>query len=94
MKSSDIQKIAHLARLQINEETADETARSITEVLALVDQLQSVDTEGVEPMAHPMDAIQTLRADEVSEASSLRESFQKIAPITEDGLYLVPKVIE
>jgi len=48
VKSSDIQKIAHLARLQINEETADETARSITEVLALVDQLQSVDTEGVD----------------------------------------------
>lgn len=93
MKPSDIQKIAHLARLQISEDTADETARSITEVLALVDQLQSVDTDGVEPMAHPLDAVQRLRADEISETNT-RDAFQKIAPAIEDGLYLVPKVIE
>lgn len=93
MKPSEIQKVAHLARLQINEETAEETAKSITEVLALVDQLQSVNTEGVEPMAHPSDAVQRLRADVVNEKDQ-REDFQKIAPATEDGLYLVPKVIE
>lgn len=93
MKSSDIQKIAHLARLHINDETAEETARSITDVLALVDQLQSANTENIEPMAHPLDAEQRLRADEVSEVNN-REAFQAIAPATEDGLYLVPKVID
>lgn len=93
MNPSDVQKIAHLARLQINDDTAEETARSITEVLALVDQLQSVNTDGVEPLAHPLDATQRLRADEITEPN-VREAFQTIAPATEDGLYLVPKVIE
>lgn len=93
MKPSDIQKIAHLARLRINEETAEETAKSITNVLDLVDQLQSVNTEGVDPMSHPSDSVQRLRADEISE-NNQREAFQAIAPATEDGLYLVPKVIE
>ena len=93
MKSSDIKKIAHLARLKINEETAEETAQSISDVLLLVDQLQSANTEGVTPMAHPLDAVQRLRADTISEPNQ-RESFQSIAPATEDGLYLVPKVID
>jgi aspartyl/glutamyl-tRNA(Asn/Gln) amidotransferase subunit C (EC 6.3.5.-) len=90
---SEIEKLAHLARLNINDETIDETAKSITGVLALVDQLQAANTEGTAPMAHPLDAIQKLRIDEVSEPNQ-RERFQAIAPATEDGLYLVPKVIE
>lgn len=93
MEASEIQKIAHLARLQINDDVAEETARSITEVLGLVDQLQSANTEGVQPMAHPLDAVQTLRADKVNEAN-VRDDMQVIAPATEDGLYLVPKVID
>ena len=93
MEPSDIQQIAHLARLEISEDVAVETAKSITEVLALVDQLQSVDTDGIEPMAHPLDATQRLRADIVTETNS-REEFQAIAPATENGLYLVPKVID
>lgn len=93
MDVSEIEKLAHLARLNINDETIDETAKSITGVLALVDQLQAANTEGTAPMAHPLDAIQKLRIDEVSEPNQ-RERFQAIAPATEDGLYLVPKVIE
>lgn len=93
MNPSDIQKIAHLARLQINDDVAEETAKSISEVLGLVDQLQAANTEGVQPMAHPMDATQRLRADVVTE-SDVREQFLNIAPETEDGLFLVPKVID
>ena len=93
MQPSDIEKLAKLATLEINDETLGEVANSITEVLALVDQLQAADTNGVAPMAHPLDAVQILRADEVTEPN-VREEFQAIAPATENGLYLVPKVIE
>jgi aspartyl-tRNA(Asn)/glutamyl-tRNA(Gln) amidotransferase subunit C len=90
---SDIAKLAKLARIQITDEAADEAAKSISEVLALVDQLQAVNTDGVLPMAHPLDAVQRLRADIVTEPNQ-REAFQAIAPATQDGLYLVPQVIE
>jgi aspartyl-tRNA(Asn)/glutamyl-tRNA(Gln) amidotransferase subunit C len=90
---SDIAKLAKLARIQITDEAADEAANSISEVLALVDQLQAVNTDGVLPMAHPLDAVQRLRADVVTEPNQ-REAFQAIAPATQDGLYLVPQVIE
>ncbi len=93
VNSADIAKLAHLARIAINEEAATQVATSISEVLALVDQLQAVDTKDVLPMAHPMDAVQKLRPDVVSE-SNQREQFQQIAPATESGLYLVPQVIE
>jgi aspartyl-tRNA(Asn)/glutamyl-tRNA(Gln) amidotransferase subunit C len=59
----------------------------------MVDTLQAVDTSGIEPMANPLDATQRLRADVVSEENQ-RERFQAIAPASENGLYLVPKVIE
>jgi len=90
---SDIAKLAELARIAISENTADEVAKSISDVLALVDQLQAVNTDGVSPMAHPLDATQRLRADVVTEPNQ-RERFQAIAPATQDGLYLVPQVIE
>ncbi|MBU2885429.1 Asp-tRNA(Asn)/Glu-tRNA(Gln) amidotransferase subunit GatC [Gilvimarinus agarilyticus] len=90
---SDIEKLAELARLQISEEAAAETAQSISQVLELVDQLQAADTQNVKPMAHPLDAVQRLRADVVTETDQ-RESLQAMAPATQDGLYLVPKVIE
>lgn len=93
MDRSDIQKLANLARLDIDEEGLDEVATSISNVLALVDQLQAADTNHVSPMAHPLDATQRLRADEITEINQ-RERFQAIAPATEDGLYLVPKVID
>lgn len=91
--TSDIAKLAQLARIHITEEEAVITAKSISDVLALVDQLQAVDTDGVLPMAHPLDAVQRLRPDVVTE-SNQRELFQSIAPATQDGLYLVPQVIE
>ncbi len=93
MNREDIQQLAKLAQLQIADEQADEVAASIGNVLALVDQLAAADTDNVEPMAHPLDAVQILRADEVSEPN-VREKMQAIAPATENGLYLVPKVID
>lgn len=93
IESSDIAKLAKLARIEINDADAQETAKRISDVLALVDQLQAVNTDDVLPMAHPLDAVQILRADVVTEPNQ-RESFQSIAPATQDGLYLVPKVIE
>lgn len=90
---SEIEKLAVLARIEMTDEAAEQVASSISDVLKLVDQLQAADTDGVAPMAHPMDAVQRLRLDEVSE-SDQRERFQAIAPATENGLYLVPKVID
>jgi aspartyl-tRNA(Asn)/glutamyl-tRNA(Gln) amidotransferase subunit C len=90
---SDIAKLAELARIAISDSAADDVAHRISDVLALVDQLQAVDTDGIAPMAHPFDAVQRLRADEVTEPN-LREQFQAIAPATQDGLYLVPQVID
>lgn len=93
MDHSEIRKLANLARLHIDDEALDEVATSITNVLRLVDQLQAADINDVEPMAHPLDTVQRLRADVVTE-SDQRSVFQVIAPATEDGLYLVPKVID
>jgi len=86
-------KIAHLARLGVNDAEYDTYARNLSDILSFVEQLNGVDTAGVEPMAHPLDANQRLRPDEVSE-SDRRAQFQRIAPKVEAGLYLVPKVIE
>lgn len=90
---SDVEKIAHLARLAIREEDVPAYARNLSDILDFVAQMNAVDTAGVEPMAHPLDAIQRLRADEVTEVDQ-RDRFQAIAPSVEAGLYLVPKVIE
>lgn len=90
---SVVTSIADLAQLQIEEEDLQENIDSMSNILALVDQMQSVDTSAFEPMANPIDAVQTLRPDEVTE-SNRREEFQSIAPATEAGFYLVPKVIE
>jgi aspartyl-tRNA(Asn)/glutamyl-tRNA(Gln) amidotransferase subunit C len=90
---SEVEKIAHLARLHINEAEADEVTKRITDILALIDQMQSVDTDAVEPLAHPLNMVQRLRADRVTEANH-RDELQTLAPEAQDGLYLVPKVIE
>ena len=89
----DVENIAHLARLALAEEDVPRYVRELSSILDLVQQLQQVDTTGVVPMAHPLDATQRLRADQVTETDQ-RELFQSIAPQTEAGLYLVPKVIE
>ena len=89
----DVKKIAHLARLGINDSDIDDYASNLSNILHLVEQMNSIDTSNVSPMAHPQDVCQRLRADEVMEDNQ-RERFQKIAPLTENGLYLVPQVIE
>ena len=90
---AEVAKIAHLARLAILDEDAPAYARNLSAILDLVAQMNAVDTAGVAPMAHPLDMAQRLRPDEVSEFNQ-RDHFQVIAPQTEAGLYLVPKVIE
>lgn len=89
----EVKAIAHLARVNINDADAEKTATSLNTILELVAQMNDVNTDNVKPMAHPMDVSQRLRADEVLEENQ-RERFQSIAPQIEDGLYLVPKVIE
>lgn len=88
-----IDKLAELARIAISEETMAEVGNRLGDVLQLVDQLQTVNTEGVAPMAHPLDEVQQLRTDAVTEPDR-REEFLKLAPQAEQGLYLVPKVID
>ncbi len=90
---AEIEKIAILSRLKISDQEASELSDRLGDILAMVDTMQAVDTSGIEPMANPLDASQRLRADTVTETDQ-RERFQQIAPATEDGLYLVPKVIE
>jgi aspartyl-tRNA(Asn)/glutamyl-tRNA(Gln) amidotransferase subunit C len=88
-----VQQVAHLARLALRPEQADHYARQLSSILEMVGQLSRADTAGVEPMAHPLEMHQRLRPDAVTEADR-REVFQAIAPAVENGLYLVPKVIE
>ena len=89
----EIQRIARLARIELAAPEAEALARDMNDILAMVDAMSAVDTRGVEPMSHPQQAMQRLREDEVTERDA-RERFQAIAPEVEDGLYLVPKVIE
>lgn len=89
----DVSRIARLARIEISPAEAEQTRSQLNNILAFVEQLQAVKTEGIEPMAHAVDVVQRLREDRVTEADR-RDAFQAIAPETEAGLYLVPKVIE
>ena len=99
---SDIKRIAHLARLEISEQEANQTLTKLTGILGLIEQMQAVDTAGITPMSHSQDVVQRLREDEVT-ATNQREAFQANAPVlgngsaeraVDSGLYLVPKVIE
>ncbi|HEB62913.1 MAG TPA: Asp-tRNA(Asn)/Glu-tRNA(Gln) amidotransferase subunit GatC [Gammaproteobacteria bacterium] len=93
LQQSDIEKVAHLARLGIDPADMPEHIKNLSSILDLVEQMNAVDTESVMPMAHPVDTVQRLRPDEVTETDQ-REQFQAIAPQVEAGLYLVPKVME
>jgi aspartyl-tRNA(Asn)/glutamyl-tRNA(Gln) amidotransferase subunit C len=93
VSTTDIAYIAHLARLHLNENEAQKAADSFGNILKLIDQMQSADTEGLEPLSHAIEASQSLREDKVTETDH-RDELQKLAPRTEQGLYLVPKVIE
>jgi aspartyl-tRNA(Asn)/glutamyl-tRNA(Gln) amidotransferase subunit C len=89
----DVENIAHLARLAISEEEIPAYAGSLSSILTRGEQMKAVDTSGVEPMAHPLEMAQRLREDVVTE-ENLREHLQRHAPAVENGLFLVPKVIE
>lgn len=89
----DVVNIAHLARLAINAQNIPKYAEDLSRIFDLVEQMNQVDTSNIVPMAHPLDAVQRLRPDEVNETNQ-REHFQSIASDVENGLYLVPKVIE
>jgi aspartyl-tRNA(Asn)/glutamyl-tRNA(Gln) amidotransferase subunit C len=91
--SKQVQRIALLARLAVSEGEIDAVRDKLNAVLGLIEQMQAVDTNGVEPMAHAQDVIAKLREDVVSEADQ-RERFQALAPQADGGLYLVPRVIE
>jgi len=93
MQPSDIARIADLARLAIAPEEIDHYARELTQILELVTRMNAIDTTGVAPLAHPLELTQRLRPDAVTE-SDQRAAFQAIAPATQAGLYLVPRVIE
>jgi aspartyl-tRNA(Asn)/glutamyl-tRNA(Gln) amidotransferase subunit C len=89
----DVRRVAHLARIAIDETEAPAVLAQLTRVFALIAEIQAVDTRGVEPLSHALDVTQPLRVDSVTE-SDQHELFQSVAPHVEDGLYLVPKVIE
>ena len=89
----DVTRIAQLARIEISDAQAEQVLAQLQGVFALIEELQSVDTRGVEPMSHAQDLSLRLREDRVTEEDN-RERFQAIAPLVDAGLYLVPKVIE
>lgn len=93
LSNDDVKKIAHLARLALTEQESKDFAGSLSQIFGLIEQMNAVDTSGIEPMAHPSDAGLRLREDVVTEKDQ-REDFQTLAPATEAGLYLVPKVLE
>ena len=90
---SEVEKIAQLAAIAIQPNDVDAVGQKLSNILNLFAQLAAADTDNIDPMAHPLDQAQRLRDDVVAETDQ-REKFQAIAPAVEDGLYLVPKVIE
>lgn len=91
--TDQIRHVAYLARLELDETGLEIYTESIARVLELIDQMNEADTEAIEPLAHPGDAVLRLRPDRVDEINQ-RDLLQSVAPVAEDGLYLVPKVIE
>jgi aspartyl-tRNA(Asn)/glutamyl-tRNA(Gln) amidotransferase subunit C len=90
---ADVEKIAWLARLSLDDNDIPAYTRQLSRILDFVDQLDTVDTTDIEPLAHPLELTARLREDRITEQNQ-RERFQRIAPRVEAGLYLVPKVIE
>lgn len=97
LELNDVKRIAHLARIEIGDDEAGQTLGQLNQFFSLVEKMQAVDTAGIAPLAHPLSAVremhQRLREDAVTEADR-RDDYQRPAPATEAGLYLVPKVIE
>ena len=102
LSSSDVKRIAHLARIEVSDDDVEASLQKLSGILGLIEQMQAVDTTGITPMSHSQDVTQRLREDVVTETNQ-RELFQSVAPAVgngsaepavEHGLYLVPKVIE
>ena len=89
----DVYRIAHLARIEINEAQANATLAQLNDIFAMIEKMQRVNTDAVEPMSHPLGGAQRLREDRVSD-SDQREANMRNAPEQTDGLFLVPRVIE
>jgi len=88
-----VKRIAALAQLELDPAELNRLSAGMQNILDLAEQMQSINTDGVEPVSNPLDATQILRVDAVTE-SDQRELFQSVAPATEDGLYLVPRVVD
>ena len=93
LSNDQVGHIARLARIALSDAELDATRAKLNGIFELIEQMQAVDTKGVEPMSHPQELATRLRPDLVTETDR-RDAFQKVAPQTEAGLYLVPKVIE
>ena len=93
LDTNQVEGIAHLARLAIDAKDVPAYASNLSNILGLIEQMNAVDTDGVAPLAHPLEMSQRLRIDAVTE-NNQRDDYQQCAPQTEAGLYLVPQVIE
>jgi aspartyl-tRNA(Asn)/glutamyl-tRNA(Gln) amidotransferase subunit C len=93
ISSIDIERLCRLAQLALADSEREAAVADLQGIIAMVDRMREIDTDGVAPLAHPLDAVARLRADKVTETVD-RELFQRGAPATSDGFYLVPRVIE
>jgi aspartyl-tRNA(Asn)/glutamyl-tRNA(Gln) amidotransferase subunit C len=93
LRPEDVQRIAHLARLAITEEETQRTLVQLNDIFGMIERMRAVDTEGVVPMSHPLGGAQRLRADAVTDVPD-RERNRANAPARQDGLFLVPRVLE
>lgn len=93
LNAQTVSKIAHLARLSLNDTQSTEYAESLNKILGMMDTLKGINTDGVEPLKSPFDNPQPLREDVVTE-NNHRDEYQAVAPAVQEGLYLVPRVIE
>ena len=93
LTSQDIERIAHLARIRVTPADVADVQAKLDGIFKLIDEMQAVNTEGVEPMSHGLDMVLRLRDDAVTETNH-RDKFQKNAPQATEGYFLVPKVIE
>ncbi len=93
LDKEEIEKIAWLARLALDEDDISNYSRDLTNILSMIEQMNAIDTKNIEPLAHPLEINARLRDDAINETNQ-REKFQNIAPAVENGHYIVPKVIE
>lgn len=93
LNHQDVTRIAHLARLRLTDTELAQVVADLDRIVRMVASIEAADTQGVEPMASPLDTIQPLRPDAVTEPNQ-RDRLQQLAPLTKTGLYLVPKVID